>query len=448
MDVKTFQYMKLKVQLTNNERGMALVTALLLMTVLAVLITVSTQWAASDVFRTAKYTKSRAAFYIAQAGIQTALHELNYTSGVAPGAASNGFDDELDGSTSNWGPYADISYGGGTFTVVMVDNDPITPNSLDNDETVILTSTGEKGGVEVEIKALIHLGTYEGIHALLTEGDLTASGNISVLGTSGSIHSNEDLILNGISDGQIAGDATGYITCTGAECVGKGIDEPIPEVTISDYKPYANYVLNSNGTITDKSVNLTYAYTNPGGGNWTNTNTGDGNSKFGDIKLGTAGGDAVWKFNSTGNSTEMADGMYYVEGNASVSSTPDGWETTIIAEGYIDISAGGNFGNYDGPGPLTNSLDIQTLLFIAGTDIEFSGSPNQSITGLIYAKEQLSVSGTVMLNGYAIAANEADVENLVSPASTISGNMTITFNSDLPNSLQSDRVVILSWQES
>jgi hypothetical protein len=144
----------------------------------------------------------------------------------------------------------------------------------------------------------------------------------------------------------------------------------------------------------------------------------------------------------------MADGMYYVEGNASVSSTPDGWETTIIAEGYIDISAGGNFGNYDGPGPLTNSLDIQTLLFIAGTDIEFSGSPNQSITGLIYAKEQLSVSGTVMLNGYAIAANEADVENLVSPASTISGNMTITFNSDLPNSLQSDRVVILSWQES
>ena len=184
MDVKTFRFMTSKMQLANNERGMALVTALLLLTILAVLITVSTQWAASDVHRTAQYIKSRTAFYIAQAGIQTALHELNYTSGVAPGASSNGFGDELDGTTSNWGPYSNISYGEGTFTVTIADNDPASPTT-DSDETAILTSTGVKNGVEVEIKALIHRGTYESNHAIITEGDLTASGNISVLGTAG-----------------------------------------------------------------------------------------------------------------------------------------------------------------------------------------------------------------------------------------------------------------------
>jgi hypothetical protein len=144
----------------------------------------------------------------------------------------------------------------------------------------------------------------------------------------------------------------------------------------------------------------------------------------------------------------MDDGMYYVEGNAKVQNTPNGWKTTIVADGYIDFSAGGVYENYDGTGPLTNTPDIQSLLFIAGTDIEFSGSPSQAITGLIYAKEQLSVSGTVALNGYAIAANVADVENLVSPDSTISGSMSITYNADIPTSLLSEKVVILTWQET
>ena len=143
----------------------------------------------------------------------------------------------------------------------------------------------------------------------------------------------------------------------------------------------------------------------------------------------------------------MVDGMYYAEGNAKVQNTPNGWKTTIIADGYIDFAAGGAYENYDGTGPLTNTSDVQNLLFIAGTDIEFSGTPSQTITGLIYATEQLSVSGSVVLNGYAIAANVADVENLVSPASTISGNMTLTYNANLSSPFISDKVVILSWQE-
>jgi Tfp pilus assembly protein PilX len=445
MDVKTFRLMTSKMQLANNERGMALVTALLLLTVLAILITVSTQWAASDVHRTAQYTKSRTAFYIAEAGIQTALHELNYTSGVAPGAASNGFGDELDGTTTNWGPYSNVSYGGGTFTVTMEDNVP--GSSTDSDETVILSSTGVRNGVSVTIEALIHRGTYEADHAIITEGDLTASGNISVLGTAGSIHSNEDLNING-STATITEGATGVVTCTGVGCIASGVDhEEIPTVNLSVYKPYANYILKSNGTIYDQTTLITYTYTNPGGGNWTGDDVSatNGNNEFKDISHSTPGGDVLWTFN--GNS-KMDDGMYYVEGNAKVQNTPNGWKTTIVADGYIDFSAGGVYENYDGTGPLTNTPDIQSLLFIAGTDIEFSGNPSQAITGLIYAKEQLSVSGTVALNGYAIAANVADVENLVSPDSTISGSMSITYNADIPTSLLSEKVVILTWQET
>ena len=71
-----------------NERGVILVTVVLLLLILGLLIFTATQWAQMDIKRTKDYTKTREAFYIAETGIQRALNFLNFdASGDPPGAA-------------------------------------------------------------------------------------------------------------------------------------------------------------------------------------------------------------------------------------------------------------------------------------------------------------------------------------------------------------------------
>nr|NIQ00182.1 hypothetical protein [Nitrospinaceae bacterium]NIR54278.1 hypothetical protein [Nitrospinaceae bacterium]NIS84695.1 hypothetical protein [Nitrospinaceae bacterium]NIT81490.1 hypothetical protein [Nitrospinaceae bacterium]NIU43774.1 hypothetical protein [Nitrospinaceae bacterium] len=85
---------------------------------------------------------------------------------------------------------------------------------------------------------------------------------------------------------------------------------------------------------------------------------------------------------------------------------------------------------------------------VAGTDLEFSGNPTNQIQGIMAAKEQIDISGTVDLNGYIVSADVADVENLVSPDSSISGSLTVTYNGGFTAPMLSDKVIILSWQET
>ena len=164
---------------------------------------------------------------------------------------------------------------------------------------------------------------------------------------------------------------------------------------------------------------------------------GDGNALFGDI---TQTGGGLWKMNGT----DLANGIYYVEGDINVLGTPDPFEVSILSDGYIDFGGNGDVVNYQG-GP---SPDIDQLFLIAGTDLEFSGNPSNQIEGMLYAGEQMSISGNVDINGYVVSADLADAENLVSPESSISGSLSVTYNCNGVSPFFSDHVLILSWQES
>ena len=61
-----------------NERGVILVTVIMLLLILGLLIFTATQWAQMDIKRTKDYTKTREAFYIAETGLQRALNFLNF----------------------------------------------------------------------------------------------------------------------------------------------------------------------------------------------------------------------------------------------------------------------------------------------------------------------------------------------------------------------------------
>jgi len=436
-----------------NESGFALAVTLMLMVVLALLIVGATQMASNDITRTRTYKQDRESFYIAEAGIQRAVNFMDYDNvGNSPGAAANGFNDELTGAT--WpAAFANTAFGTGNYTVTIADNDDEgggVINNVDIDDTVILSSIGTRNGVSTTIEAVINRPTIIPAAALTTNGNLGGNGTFTVQGACGSIHSNADFDQSGGS-GTVVQGVTASGTCTGGECESSGVlEQEIPVVDPQDFKNFADFVLQLDGTIRDTlstpndlTDDVVYTKTGP---NWVgNPGAIDGNPSFGSITQ--PGG--LWKMN--GN--DLADGMYYVEkdpdptvldGNINVLNTPDPFQVSILAEGYINFGANGDIVNYQG-GP---SPDIDQLFLIAGTDLKFSGNPTNQIEGMLYAGEQMKISGNVDLNGYIYSANIADDENLVGPESSISGTLTITYSCNGILPIISDKIAILSWQES
>ena len=106
----------------------------------------------------------------------------------------------------------------------------------------------------------------------------------------------------------------------------------------------------------------------------------------------------------------IAKGMFYVEGDFSTTGSPAGWQTTIIAKNYINFGGNADVANYK---DASDTFDIQNLFLVAGTDIEFSGNPSNTIQGMMAAKEQVLISGTVSREGFLIAADIDTSRNLV-----------------------------------
>ncbi len=435
---------KIKMTMTKwliKEDGVALPVTLLILVVMGALAVVATQWSTQDVKRTERYYKTREAFYIAEAGVQQAIDLMNYDStGNSPGEeiAAGGFDDVLDNFISNnSAKLTNISFASGTYNVVVADNDDNDGDITDDDDnTLVITSVGNKGDFAVTVEAIVTRRLFKANNAITTDGDLGGNGSFTVSGTNGSIHSNSEVTISGGS-ATITQGATATGSCTGTGCVSGGVaPEDIPIVEPSDYKSYADYILKSDGTIQEVSSGDIYTFTNPGGGNWSTSTTGDGNGLFAGLQLQSG----IWK----ASSSTIANGMFYVEGDFSTTGSPAGWQTTIIAEGYINFGGNADVANYK---DASDTVDIQNLFLVAGTDIEFSGNPSNTIQGMMAAKEQVSISGTVSLEGFLIAADTDTSESLVT-GNTISGSLTVTYNGDIVAPFLSNKVKVIAWQET
>jgi Tfp pilus assembly protein PilX len=428
------------------EKGIALPVTLMLLVALGALAIVSTQWSSQDIARTAEYYKSREAFYIAEAGIEEALNLLNYIDASggdesSPGVeiAAGGFDNVLtDFITNNASNLTNASFGGGTYSVTVTDNDDGDSDTTDDDDNnLILTSTGTKGDETVTLEAVIVRRIFKGDNAITTEGDLGGNGSFTITGTNGSIHSNNSVTVSGGS-ATITEGATASGSCTGTGCVAGGVaPEDIPIVEPSDFKSFADYVLNDDGTIEEVSSGDIYTFTNPGGGNWSTSTTGDGNTKFGGLSYSNS--QDRW----SAGSSDITNGIFYIEGDFKTTGCPPGWETTIIAEGYIDFGGNADVVNYK---DASDTKDIQDLFLVAGTDIEFSGNPSNTVQGFLAAKEQISVSGSVTLEGAIVAADASNTESLVT-GNSIGGSLTITYNGDIVAPFLGNKVTVIAWQE-
>jgi cytoskeletal protein CcmA (bactofilin family) len=443
---------------SKSERGIALVVVLLLMAVLSGIATgfamnghVEAQMGQNEVY----FAGARAA---AEAGLNRSIVEIladtshNLLCGAdgvcddVPTAAVNADNGSIAFLIGSAGPYALDTAGQYTYTVEVLDDDndtlyetPLTPaqrtamgengiiNNNSNDRLILRATGYGPNGTTVKIARVLE--TVDTPHttttttralsnpAFLVNGDLTAHGNIHIQGASGSVHANGNLVIDGNS-ADVSQNATSSGTFTtnqnwhaGGSQGGGRPTINVPDIHASDYMGLADYKLTSTGQIQNLVNNV-----------WTNCNTG------GCATTGFTFSGGAWSI--AGNSA--GTGTYYVEGDVTISGSPNGGGTgnnatnlalSIISTGSINITGTPKF-------TPENSAKIQ---FVTDKDLTIGGNTDLDdptiVEGQILVREQVAINGNPEFQGRVIVQNVTSTGGLTT--NSISGNPTITYNGTL-----------------
>ena len=439
---------------SSSERGIALVVVLLLMAVLSGLATgfamtgnVEVQMGTNEVY----YAGARAA---AEAGLNRAIVEIvantntNFLAGqdgvVDAGnaaAAANLDNGNIAFLIGSAGPYAIGAGGQYSYNIEILDddNDLLYENPLSaaqvtqmgEDDSVytnindrlILRSTGfGPNGTTVRIARILE--TVDTVNttttttttlsnpAILVNGNFEMNGNITVQGTSGSVHANGNLDKTGTS-GTISVNATasgtwsqaGNFTAGGSIGGGRPTIN-VPNIQASNYIHLADYKLSSSGTVQTLS-----------GGVWTNCST----SACKNTGWSFSGG--MWNLGK-----DPGVGTYYVEGDVDIGPTSgnNNNAVSVIATGSINIH---------GNAKLTpeNSERIQ---FVADGDVEIVNGADlddpTTVEGQILVRGQFEAGGNMEFQGRVMVQDVQSVGNLVENGTNrIHGGVKFTYNGTL-----------------
>lgn len=298
----------------------------------------------------------------------------------------------------------------------------------DTNGRLLIRATGyADNGSAVTLEALVGPVT---LPAIVSDGDLTVTGNAAIAGMYGSVHSNEDLTVWGSAFVARDATSTGTYAQGGGSTVG-GVSGggrpvvPVGSVRASDYRTQADFILESDGRVTNQAgTELCNAAANPGscssviGPRWQYDGPG-------------------WSIGGSGASSGVTDGTYYVEGPVNITSSPgtpaNPIEITIIAEGSIDISGSPDF-----------TPDTTDLMFVTDGDLRISGSFRMAVPteGRILVREQLSITGNARLFGQISVDNATNTSSLVT-SNLVTGSSTITYN----GLNGSKTFAVLAWRE-
>jgi hypothetical protein len=445
-----------------SESGMALATTVLLLLVLGLLLSTAVRFAANDVTRTENYYKTREAFYIAEAGLADGLQQFNRDlNGKVPGASANGFDDELDGSSPDWGPLTAVPFAGGAYTVVVTDNDDGDGDPWsDSDNAVILTVTGERRGTRATLEAVVHRGGFVQDHALVTNKALKMTGDFGIAGKQGSAHSNQGLTHEGTS-GEVNKGSTANQGCQGKSCPQPDFAadlEPVLEFDPDDFRKYANLILKDNGEIdemdpTTDPPTLLVTYEKPNGTSCWRPKGGGACKPWDNIDQT---GNNSWKISGSGAPQNalifIETGSNGTRGRLKITGAPSPWTVSIISTGFIDLGGNATILNYRNP---AFGKSIQDLLFMTGTDFKADGGvkigpANTYDPGYIATLDQVDLGGNVEIDGWIHAADQkaspsSDPDGLLDQ-NMVSGDFKLQYEGGL-GSIFPGTVKILSWRE-
>lgn len=258
--------------------------------------------------------------------------------------------------------------------------------------------------------------------AIVTNGSLTISGNPTITGTEGSVHSNTNLTISGNPTISENATASGIYSTSGSPTIGGAFgggygNLAVPTVQACNYVSNADFVLNDDGTMTTVATATCIVNTDGTKSTVVTGTTASCNPCAG-----------AWVYNSGNNewvisgNAAPAVGIYYIEGRATISGNPGSAVTpaqiSIIAEGSIEIS-----GNPD------LQPDSPDLLFVTDGDLKIGGNLGLPIAleGQMLVREQVSLGGNPTLAGQLLVEDAANVSTVVT-ANSISGNPTFVYN--------------------
>jgi len=273
--------------------------------------------------------------------------------------------------------------------------------------------------------------------ALLVDGDLTMAGNAQVIGTQGSVHANGNLQIDGnaVTISQNA-TATGTLTANAnwdpGELESGGMPAiPVPDIHAIDYINDADFILQSDGRITNRAETTTYCNA------WANQNACRNITPPG----GTAG--FGWTFNeATGwdlSQNQSNSATYFAETDVRITGNPGSAASpillTIIAVGDIEIT-----GNPDlRPEPMSE------LQFVTDQDLRIAGNLGIPLAfeGRIMVREQIDFAGNPTLAGQVIVQNVPSVSTLVEN-NTVTGSVTLSYN----GLIETVAYTVSGWRET
>ena len=291
-------------------------------------------------------------------------------------------------------------------------------DTTDSNRRLVVRATGYASGgtmtvLEASIGPMI-------LPAIVTNDDLEISGNPTITGSNGSVHSNANLTISGSPSIEENATATGNYTTGGNPDIGgmSGGGRPsltIPPVVVAALRPLADFILESDGRMTNRATGALICDASV-------SQNACRDLGYGFVYAPSGGSLGLPQWNINSNTAPNANATFYVEGDARISGSPGSAASpliiSIIAEGDIEIS-----GNPD------LRPDLPEVMFATHGDLKISGALEQPITfeGQMLVREQLHISGNPSLAGQIIVENVPSVSNLVTD-NTISGNPTITYN--------------------
>jgi Tfp pilus assembly protein PilX len=288
--------------------------------------------------------------------------------------------------------------------------DPENGNLADDaNRVLVVRATGfGSDNTTVTVEAMISAFPFP---AVATNNDLAVSGSYQVIGSSGGIHTNQDLTGTGTS-GTISQMATavGTYNYPDPDITGHGgaAAIPIPPVNASDYLAKADFILKADGTMLIVATGVI----DPSPSNF-------------------------WTFDAVNSRWNLAGGSevagtYYSETDLAVSGNHGPVAMTLIAEGSIQIQG-------------TSQMYPATpgVLFVTNEDLVVLGNPGATFNaGVMLAHEQIEIGGNASINAMILAEDAANVSTLIT-GNSIHGSVIITYNGDL----NSDFFTVSGWRD-
>lgn len=386
-------------EILNNERGVILAISLMILVLLVgagvgAIVSMQTDLKTSGNLKTA--TQS---FYIAEAGLQRAIRNLNkITNWIG----------SLSDPTTNAFP-SDNSLGNGTYVVKVFENDPSSPN-------VRIRSTGNIAGSSSTVEAVatpkffgilgyatFNCGNLElegGVNDLISGGDVFVDGNIELEAsdkiqngnalatgnleiedtssiTGGNVSANGNIKLESSAVPNIGGNAT-----AGGNISGGGTVTGTQNQNVSP-DPVTNQCIGTNLAALAITSDVIQNFRN----NATTTITGNYTVSSGSSITYTGIVHITGNFELEGNANFSGNVVFVVDGNAEIqgsftSNPPGSTVTFLVPTGNFEVEGGGSF-TIDGllhVGTVDQDGNNRT-----GGNVEVEGGSSLTVNGSVIA---------------------------------------------------------------